>query len=426
MTDKTLPIIPPTARVFAILLGVAVPAVVFGRSVFAVIVALALITLCISRPWRAIAGDLWRHSRTPLGVFVLLTFAAWLPNVFMSHMPSRSFEAVARTLIFVALASVFWSGLASHRDLVTLSRRAFTIMAGISVLYSLLALNGLPEIYWFLRLKGWLPQPLSTQLKGFSALAVIIVPIVALTAYRASAIWKMACVLVATGYLYIVWESYNRSAMAGFLAVLISVVVAGFVYKGRKRQVLVGLLVFVAVMAGALAWLHATRGYYQEAAPPGNWLFPVWLVDYERQIIWSKALEIARLSPWFGIGANTINFMPGANGIIPGTENLHVIPAHPHNWMVEVFAETGAVGLAMLLVAIVAYSVRTLLTLRRTGNIGLIAVIAIMAGYWGSGLFNFSYWSAWWQVSFLMGIVLAGLTLPDKQSNNVPWFLIQL
>ena len=34
------------------------------------------------------------------------------------------------------------------------------------------------------------------------------------------------------------------------------------------------------------------------------------------------------------------------------------------------------------------------------------AATAVSIGYWVSGLFNFSFWSAWWQVSFMVLLAL--------------------
>jgi len=396
----------PAPRAFAVLLGIAVPAVAFSRVVFAVIVGLALIALFFSRPWRDIIRDLWAQCQTPVGILILLTFVAWVPNIFSSIYPLRSFVAVSRTLVFVGVAAAFYSCLSIDQRLVKISLRAFTVMAAISVSFALISMTALPELYWALRLKGWVSQPIGTNLKGFSALAVLIVPVLALAGYRSSMAFRVATVLTSVAYFAFVWESYNRSAIAGFLAAAIAIVMAVLVQKGTKKNVMAALSGVGVLIVGVVVWLRVTRGFFLDHSPQGNWFLPVWLVDYERQIIWERALEFASAAPWFGIGANTINFVPGADAIIEGTGNLHVIPAHPHNWGVEVYAETGTIGLAALLLTIVAVAVKTLLEVRRSGGLGLICAIAIMAGYWGSGLFNFSYWSAWWQMSFLISLAM--------------------
>ena len=174
--------------------------------------------------------------------------------------------------------------------------------------------------------------------------------------------------------------------------------------SASKPKVLASLAGLSIVVVGAVAWLQIIRAKLFEAAPNQDWLIPIWLLDFQRQVIWKHAIEFAMASPWIGIGVNTINFVPGADMVINGTNNLHVIPAHPHNWAIEIFAETGAIGLSVLLITLITLTYQTLLVARRTGNLGHIMAIAVMAGYWVSGLFNFSYWSAWWQLSFLISL----------------------
>ena len=127
---------------------------------------------------------------------------------------------------------------------------------------------------------------------------------------------------------------------------------------------------------------------------------------------------VATEAPWFGVGANSINYMPGADQVISGTYNLHLVPGHPHNWPVEVLAETGAIGLAMLLITITASFVIFSNRYFRTGELRYAIAIAIMGGYWGSGLFNFSYWSAWWQLAFYLSICLCLMSAPGLKEKT--------
>jgi len=395
-----------TPRIIAILLGIAIPSVVFGRAVFAVIVGLALIALFFCKPWRQIAGDLWEQCQRPLGILILLTFVAWLPNVGISNYPLRSFEAVFRTLAFVGIAAVFFAYMSSDQRLTTTCFQVFMASAVVGTGFAFITMTVLPELFWFLRLKGWQSTSIGFSHKGFSALAVMIIPLAVLGAYRIGGVWKVLGAVICIGMLALVWENYNRSTIAGFLAMAISVAVAWTIGRGGKRQVLITIGSVGALSAVVFTWLKITRQQYEAFAPNTDWLVPVWLVDYERQTIWMAAWEFGSESPWFGIGANAINFVPGADAIIQGTRDLHIIPAHPHNWIVEIYAETGWVGLTALLLTVSVMSFQLIKNYRQFNSPGILAAIAIMAGYWGSGLFNFSYWSAWWQLSFGLSVVL--------------------
>jgi len=403
MTEHISPL-STASKLFAFLLGIAIPSVAFGRSVFAVLLILAIISLFFCKPWRDVIRDLDAQIKTPVGLLILATFVAWLPNVFVSPLPIRSFEAVLRTLLFIGIASVFYSYLRSDSRLLKRTLLSFVIMTTVTMVFSLLAMTIAPEIYWFIKLKGWLSTPILTQLKGFSALAVFMVPVLILTGSLYSRAWKIVCTLIFITVVVFAYASANRSVLAGFLSMTAMMVVVFALKSASKPKVLASLAGLSIAVVGAVAWLQIIRGKLFEAAPNQDWLIPIWLLDFQRQVIWKHAIEFAMASPWIGIGVNTINFVPGADMVINGTNNLHVIPAHPHNWAIEIFAETGAIGLSVLLITLITLTYQTLLVARRTGNLGHIMAIAVMAGYWVSGLFNFSYWSAWWQLSFLISL----------------------
>ena len=403
MTEHISPL-STASKLFAFLLGIAIPSVAFGRSVFAVLLILAIISLFFCKPWRDVIRDLDAQIKTPVGLLILATFVAWLPNVFVSPLPIRSFEAVLRTLLFIGIASVFYSYLRSDSRLLKRTLLSFVIMTTVTMVFSLLAMTIAPEIYWFIKFKGWLSTPILTQLKGFSALAVFMVPVLILTGSLYSRAWKIVCTLIFIAVVVFAYASANRSVLAGFLSMTAMMVVVFALKSASKPKVLASLAGLSIVVVGAVAWLQIIRGKLFEAVPNQDWLIPIWLLDFQRQVIWKHAIEFAMASPWIGIGVNAINLVPGADMVINGTNNLHVIPAHPHNWAIEIFAETGAIGLSVLLITLITQTYQTLLVARRTGNLGHIMAIAVMAGYWVSGLFNFSYWSAWWQLSFLISL----------------------
>ena len=100
-----------------------------------------------------------------------------------------------------------------------------------------------------------------------------------------------------------------------------------------------------------------------------------------------------------------INYVPGAFDQIPGYGYIY-IPAHPHNWVLEVLAETGVVGLAPLVAVVAMMLARLIRDYLRSQDPAILAATAVSIGYWVSGLFNFSFWSAWWQVSFMILLAL--------------------
>ncbi len=316
----------------------------------------------------------------------------------------RSLEATLRTGMFIAIGTMIYAGLRDDPKLLDLSLRAFIGTSFVCLIIAVLESTALPQLYWALRLKGWMSYPLKTALKGFSSLAVISIPLLGYAAWRTCGYWRHAAILTIIASAFLIWDTSNRAAIAGFLAMSVALTGSMFFGRGQRKYVLVSALCTAVLVAGVFVWLNMSRGFLSEVAPPADRLFPVWLVDFERQTIWEHTLKIADQAPWFGIGANTINFTPGANAPLPGNEQLHIIPAHPHNWVMEILAETGILGLSALLTTVISLAFHLLRRFRTSQSVGIFCAIAILIGYSVSGLFNFSYWSAWWQVSFLIGI----------------------
>jgi O-antigen ligase len=208
--------------------------------------------------------------------------------------------------------------------------------------------------------------------------------------------------------------THNRSAMAGLLAMVI--VFAGLlVIMYRRPKVYIAVSVFlVLVMPALMLWLIETRSSIQP--PEGMTMFgPSWLIDYQRQLIWQRAFDFGMDAPWFGNGINAINLLPGADAPMPNNNNLNIIPAHPHNWLVEVFAETGAVGAVSLVILVGTLCFRLASQFLRSHDYAILAALLVNIGYWSSGLLNVSFWSAWWQISYLL---LTALCLAACRQRN--------
>ncbi|NQV99388.1 MAG: O-antigen ligase family protein [Rhodospirillales bacterium] len=390
----------------AILLGISIPSLVLGRSVFAVLFGVGIILIFINKPFAEIRADLATVWRRPLGLLLLVIFALSLPSLFASDYPVRSFEAIARTFIFCNFGIVIWAYLKDRPALTGVWMKSLIISSAVAICFAFISQYVHPEPYWFLHLKGWKSAPLIHTLKGFAAITVLVIPLfaLALSINKLNDIHRFIALAAIAGFLVLIVALGARASIAGMLAILLCVLVGIGTRVGSRFQLTMTAGLVLSCFAGTVLWLRITRSNMIELAPDGNYFLPVWLIDFERQTIWANALEIGLRTPWFGRGPNTINFAPGADKLLEGTQGLHVIPAHPHNWSVELFAEIGTVGLVFLLIFLLAASYQLLLGYRRSGNLKFLAAIAIFAGYWGSGLFNFSFWSAWWQLAFILAM----------------------
>jgi O-antigen ligase len=397
----------------AILIGLVVPFLFFGRAVMSVPLLAAILIVALWVPGR---GDYWRQliraARTPVGLLFLITLALWVPSIFFSPAPLRSFEAWVRLPVFVGSITLLWAMLSENREALDLTFKTLLITSAIVIVLALASLSFAPEIFQFLR-NMWYPIRVAEFLKEFSTLGALLVPVQLLAGRRLGGRWPVLAAACVLGLFAIIWMTYSRAAMAGLLAMVI--VVAGLmVMISRRPVVYVATGIFLAIFVIAMmVWLYETRAHIQP--PEGvTEYFPGWLIDYQRQLIWQRAFEFGMDAPWFGNGINAINLLPGADVAMP-RNNLHIIPSHPHNWLVEVFAETGAVGAISLVVFVATLCFKLAREFFHSQDNTMLTALLVNVGYWSSGLLNVSFWSAWWQVGYLL---LTAICLADFKQDN--------
>tara|TARA_B110000046_G_C12967682_1_gene387478 strand:+ start:154 stop:1446 length:1293 start_codon:yes stop_codon:yes gene_type:complete len=387
-------------RVLVVLLSCVLPIQIMGRTAIAGTLVLAFLCF-LSLPQKAIyLKRVFDAARSPIGRMLLITALFWIPNATQSSDLVRSLEAGIRTFLFIGLATLFWAVLVENKTLHGLFCRTFIIATGIAILIALIAETAVPELYWFVHFKGWRDVPVGTSLKSFAALAVFMVPALLLMGYRLRGGWILLAVAGSSGFIVLVGLTYNRAVIAGFVVMFMAAAVLA-AWSTRSRIIQITLpLGALAIFIGVMIWLNMTR---QHSGIEGDWFLPLWLVDYQRQSIWRFAAGLVQQNFWLGMGINTINFAPGADAVIPHTAtNLKMIPSHPHNWVLEIAVETGVFGLLSIIGTIIVTFINMIRTYLRDADKAYLIGICISVGYWSSGLFNFSFWSAWWQMSFLL------------------------
>ena len=408
----------------AAFLGTALPALILGRSVFAVIICIAVFLILIDVIKTASFTDLLNtfiaEWKRPLAIFLAVVFFLCIPSIITAEKPLHSLISPGRTLGFCFIGTLFYVYLKARPNLTKVWMKWLVISSIIAIGLAFYSQFVHPELYWFLHLKGWSNNPLINTLKGYTALAVFIVPLLMISAYQGRTFLSIIAVVSALLLLILIWQLANRATIAGLLAAIICLSITVCARYGTKRQMIATGSFSTFCLGNVLWWLHTTRDAARFSIPKGDYLLPTWLIDYERQTIWSHAWDIALQTPWFGRGANTINLAPGADKVLEGTHGLHVIPAHPHNWPVELFAEIGIFGLFAVIGFILFCMVQMLYVFRTSGNPAVLTAIAIFAGYWCSGLFNFSFWAAWWQLAFILAQALVLSIQPKLDGKTWP------
>jgi O-antigen ligase len=238
-------------------------------------------------------------------------------------------------------------------------------------------------------------------LKSYGAALACAMPVALWAGCRLGRRWLVAAIVFQPLAIAAMFALLSRASVVA-AALSAGVLAVWFVARhGRKwTAVLVAAFMIAAVVA---VFLTNVRG--NEIAPAMH--VPVWLVDAHRQAIWTKGLELAADAPVFGWGFDTINQLPGADAIVPGSTQAY-IPSHPHNWMIEVYVETGVIGFAAIVGTLVLLLWGAVRAARLDGAPGA-AMLAVMAAFFFMASTSFSFWAFSWQATF---ILLAAIVAP--------------
>jgi O-antigen ligase len=370
----------------------------------------------------ALASGLWtdwrsqaaRLARSPFALLVGVLLVGWCPSIVVSLSPRWSLAVWASTLPILLAAVAAGVTLARHEALRATVRRALIAATAVSLALALASLFAASEMLSLIRFQGWVPRDPAVGLKGYASAVMLLVPVVAWAGLRCGGGWRLLALVTVAAALAVIFATSARAAVAGLAAMAAACAGCWVVRAGGRSGVILGALTVAAAVVAA-AWL---AGQWARPAPATSFepYLPVWLVDVHRQVIWAFAFDRFLDAPWFGWGINVIAQAEGAKIMVPGL-GQETLPSHPHNWILEVAAETGVVG-ALPLYVLVAVTLRRLAgDAVRSGRGDSMAALAVAVGYWVSGLFNFSFWAAWWQMSHLL---LLAVLLAERAAAPTP------
>jgi len=393
------------ARIASVALGLSSLALLSGRAVFAAALAVGVLATLLSPGWSGTLQTFRRAARTPQLTMAAAVMVAWVPSTVFSYLPWASVQVLARMALFLLLGIWVYAYFSARPQALDLLLKTLFVGLAFGVAIANLGTLAFPDV--MVLIKG--RQASSTvqailMVKSFASAAVILVPFVVWAGWRLGDAWKGGSLALAAALFALTVLAGSRAGMAGLLGALMIVLIACATH-GRSRRLAAGL-VLVIVVAVAATLVHLSGRLYGGAVPEEILLLPPWLIDPHRQVIWQYTLDLAAQRPWTGWGINTINLVPQLPGTAPIEYGVPVLPSHPHNWIIEVFSETGIIGGVPMLVAVALQFFAMLRRYRTGGEAKVLAALAASAAFWISGLFNFSFWSAWWQVSFVLVLAL--------------------
>ena len=389
----------------AILFGISAPLFFFGRAAVGIGLGLSLILAVTSGS----NGQAWRQMRrdltSPLGVLVMVVFIFWLPSVIGTINPDKSWGTWGGRLamlggiwylmrLIAPKARYAWNALIWS----TLALMGYCVLAGLTT----------PDI---LSMKAMLDPErhvdITRRLKSVGSLFLFATILFAADMFDRKGWAKLPPLLGIFAFFFIIEVSNARSNTAGLLAAVAAiVVVAWFVLE--SRLVKSALLAMAGVgIVGVLFWLSTVTAQWANTGSFEPYL-PTTIIDAHRQLIWQFAYHHVFDHPLIGWGVNSAPGIPGANDMVEGF-NQAVLPAHPHNWFMEIWLETGLIGVIPMVLLVVGCSVVSLRLAYKDGLRVAGPVLSILAAFWFAGLFNYSFWTSWWFAVFILSLAMAVL-----------------
>ncbi|SCA56275.1 membrane hypothetical protein [Candidatus Terasakiella magnetica] len=406
--------------------GLALPSLVLGPVAIGVALFLSLLCFILSSERNLVWHDFVRilqRKAVYVGVGIWLL---WLPSVVFSLKPGLSFEAWLRVGLFAFLCGLL--GFAcSYRKELTL--KTFQVSITFFLAIALFSVIFVPEFLMFLRLKGWYFTNVADVLKPAGNALILSVPLSVLAVlYLKTTKWRFLCIINVLLPFAFAFMIHSRATLAGGVLMVLAAffIILLPIFWRRKPLFIFASLALIISAFPIYDYLEERADHYMPFEKKLAYA-PLWIVDLHRQFIWRFSAEKIMQSPWVGYGVNASNYMPEAkNGLahyLPEGEEptsftkSQILPGHPHNWMVEIALDTGLIGFLPLLGALLYALYIASRRYWRTKEAPYLAFISVNAGFWAIGLFNVSFWSSWWQLSFLCLICFClGMVASQKEN----------
>lgn len=188
-----------------------------------------------------------------------------------------------------------------------------------------------------------------------------------------------------------------RGVDAGLLAIFAAAICYTIVRLAPRQGFrIIGALIVLAIMTAPFVFYFISAGVDAAGAASS--------MEY-RQLIWARVLEIIQENPLLGQGVGALR---SYQELIPAGEfkGQLLIPNHPHNMALQLWAELGLAGAAVLSIAIMLAAFR----LPKPVQLGSAAPrVAMLAGVaLAIGVVSFDLWNTgWWGAVSLLAMLCA-------------------
>ncbi len=400
------------AFALAVIAGGVIPLLFIGRAAVSLLVpTIAVLTAIVLFDGHAIRRSA-SILRTPQAPILLALFTAWLVSALLSLKPGFSLSIWLQSCGLVLLIPALAAVLAHEKLHFGRALQALILVSLAGTVVSAIAIELYAGILSFRIGRSAGIAEARLLLKSYAAVMPCLAPLLIWSGFRLGGTWRwFAGVALILGAVIVI-ETGNRAAAAGYAgAAAIPAFVWLLLRASRPVRIAAAALLALAMLAGSVAVIQRLPSLPFRGED--SLRLPTHLVDVHRQVIWSFTTAKALERPVFGWGLSVVNAAPGAEDPVPFLGQNHV-PLHPHNWALQLWAETGTVGLAAALAALAAW---IMLLYRRAaqGSAVAWAGLAMSGAFFVSGLANFSIWAARWQAVF---VIFAALVLADLRRQR--------
>jgi len=398
--------------------GLIVPSVVVSKvmmtAVFALAVGCAAIglmpRLLRAQGWRVIGADL----KQPFALAIIVMLACWLVSALVGLAPTRSLAAWGWTAGLFGLGWVLAGALREDERAIDEALWSLVVTSLICIALALVATYLWPRAVDPFGVRGIDSFHNARQkLKSYGSIAPVLAPLVVWAAWRLGGAWRIAGLVYIPLAAVLVLTVSSRAGLLGAASIGLALAVGFLLARlGRRAARWTAAALGVAALAGTIVFAS-----YLPPPPIKG------LQDYRisrtfqvhRQAIWGFAVHHAMRAPALGHGPDAARLIPGANKHV-GWFAHEYVPAHVHNWIFQALVETGILGLSAMLVVVIMLFGRFVRAAARKRGVGW-AGIAVMGGFFGSWLANFSLWAAWWQLTI---VVLSAILLAAVDGGAPP------
>ena len=129
-----------------------------------------------------------------------------------------------------------------------------------------------------------------------------------------------------------------------------------------------------------------------------------------RLFIWNFTAEKSMENPFIGKGIGSSKLVPVLDSdIVPYLHyNLSPLPRHPHNNILQIWLEMGAIGLVIAGTYIWNILAQLRVISRKNNNFGA-AIHAVFINYFFIGMVSFNIWQSWWMMVALFMVLLMNI-----------------